>query len=104
MADTPAPEDACEEALGHRMAAAFQRLEKADHLETRTLDAALVRRETTTGAILAHQHRVQSGFAAVNRYRATTRKDLFNADGVLEVYRHERGRETPHTRVLPNEA
>jgi hypothetical protein len=104
LADTLEPEDDFEAALVHRMASAFQRLEKADHLESQAFDSAVVLRETTPGAIVTNQQRVQAGFAAINRYRATAQQDLLNAYKMLEVYRHQRERDTPAPRVLPSEA
>jgi len=104
LADTLEPEDAFEQALVHRMAAAFQRLEKADHLESQAFDSAAQLRATTPGAIVTNQQRVQTGFAAINRYRATAQQDLFNAYRMLEVYRRERDRDAGEVRELPNEA
>ena len=104
LARTLEPADDFEVALVHRMAAAFQRLEKADHLESQAFDSAVQLRPTTAGAIVTQQQRVQTGFAAINRYRATAQQDLFNAYRMLEVYRRERGRDAAEPRVLPNEA
>jgi len=103
LADTLGPADAFEAALIHRMAAAFHRLEKADHLESQAFDAAVVLRQPTAGAILTHQQRVQAGFAAINRYRATAQQDLFNAYRMLEVYRAQRSREVAVASEMPNE-
>jgi hypothetical protein len=104
LMETFAPTDAFETALVHRMAAAFQRLERADHLESQAFDSAVMLKEPTPGAIITQQQRVQAGFSAINRYRATAQQDLFNAYRMLEVYRHQRGDEAAATPVLPNEA
>ncbi|MFW5680846.1 MAG: hypothetical protein ACOC3D_11315 [Pseudomonadota bacterium] len=102
LIDTLEPEDDFEVALVHRMAGAFQRLEKADHLESEVLDAAVVvGTGTSSGALLANQKRVQGGFCAINRYRATAQADLYAAWRMLEAYRHQRDALAP---VLPNEA
>ncbi len=92
LIDTFAPEDDFEAALVHRMAAAFHRLEKADHLESQAFDAAFAigGAVATPGSLLTNQKRVQAGFTAVNRYRATAQADLFNAYRMLELYRHRR--------------
>ena len=57
-----------------------------------------------TGADDPSLARVQTGFAAINRYRATAQQDLFNAYRMLEVYRRERGRDAVEVREMPNEA
>ncbi len=103
LVDTFAPEDDFEAALVHRMAAAFHRLEKADHLESQAFDAAFAGAgaAATPGGLLANQKRVQAGFTAVNRYRATAQGDLFNAYRMLELYRYRRHAET--VPAVPNE-
>ncbi|MEO1093060.1 MAG: hypothetical protein AAFX81_20770 [Pseudomonadota bacterium] len=99
LVETFQPEDAFEEALLHRMAAAFHRLEKADHLESQTLDVSLG--ELSPGQVLSRLGKVQSGFAAINRYRATAQTDLFNAYRMLAVHRGTRpGVDNPE---MPNE-
>ncbi len=90
LIETFQPADDFELALIHRMAAAFQRLERADHLESQALDSAFSLRPRTAGAVLANQTRMQTGFSAINRYRATAQTDLFNAYRMLEVYRSKR--------------
>ncbi|MEO1092410.1 MAG: hypothetical protein AAFX81_17455 [Pseudomonadota bacterium] len=94
------PADDFELALLHRMAAAFHRLEKADHLESQTFDAGTAIDGQTSGRILTVQSKVQASFGAINRYRATAQHDLFNAYRMLVVHRQQRGDDIPE---LPNE-
>lgn len=67
------------------MAGAFQRLEKADHLESQAFDAGVT--GVAPGAVLASQLRVQGVFIALNRYRATAQSELATAYRLLALHR-----------------
>lgn len=98
------PEDDFETALVHRMASAFQRLERADHLESQALDSAIVVSKPTTGRILTNQRQIQASFGAINRYRATAQRDLFNAYRMLAVHRDRPDADVAAIAEMPNEA
>ena len=87
LIDTFRPEDPFEEALLHRMAAAFHRLEKADHLESQVLDTSVG--ELSAGQMFSRLAKVQTGFAAINRYRATAQTEVLNAYRMLLVHRRQ---------------
>lgn len=101
VVETLAPEDAFEAPLVRHVAAAVQRLEEADHPESRAFASAVPRREPT-GAVVTRRRPVPSRFAAIDR--ATARRDLVTADRVRVVYRREPGRDAVAVREMPNEA
>ena len=59
-----------ERALVDRVAAAFQRLEKADHPESQVFEGAVRIRDVPAGTILLKQPHCRQTFAVLARYRA----------------------------------
>jgi len=97
-----APESGVERALVDRLAAAFQRLEKADHLEAQVFDGAFRLGDVPPGLILAKQPHCRQTFAVLNRYRATAAGEMIHTLRLLEGLREAR-RRAEETR-LRNEA
>ncbi len=102
LADVFAPANDFEQALVERMAAAFQRLEKADQLEDQAFASTLTIRPQSDGSKLVNNTRCRQSFDVLNRYRATAAGELFNTVRLLEALRQaRRAAETPPLRNEP---
>ena len=97
-----APEGDVEAALVDRLAAAFQRLEKADHLEAQLFDSAFRLGDVPPGMLLYRQTDCRQTLAVLNRYRATAAGEMIQTLRTLEGLREAR-RRTEQAR-LRNEA
>ena len=71
-----APRDACEQGLVARLAPALQRLERADHLESRSFELALPIGPQSPCAILTLSARCRHAFEVINRDRATAVQEI----------------------------
>jgi hypothetical protein len=96
------PESDVERALVDRLAAAFQRLEKSDHLEAQVFDGAFRLGDVPPGVILSKQPHCRQTFAVLNRYRATAAGELSHTLRLLEGLREARRRAAENR--LRNEA
>ncbi|MEO1090349.1 MAG: hypothetical protein AAFX81_06945 [Pseudomonadota bacterium] len=84
------PETPLEQALVARMAAALQRLERADRLEVQAFEAATGWGDSTSGKALMANRRCQFTFLLVNRYRATANGELLGTLRALKALQAER--------------
>jgi hypothetical protein len=82
-----APRDGNELAIVARLASAYQRLERADHLESQAFEVALKVGPQSQGAILALNPRCQTAFELVNRYRATAVNEVGQCHRLLAALR-----------------
>jgi len=87
-----APEGDVEVALVDRLAAAFQRLEKADHLEAQLFDSAFRLGDVPPGMLLYRQTDCRQTLAVLNRYRATAAGEMIQTLRTLEGLREGRRR------------
>lgn len=102
LAEILEPENGFEQALVDRMAAAFQRLEKADRLEGEAFASIVTIRPQSPGGQLANNSRCRQTFNVINRYRATATGELHGTIRLLEALRQ--ARRSLDLPVLRNEA
>ena len=81
------PRDGNELAIVARLASAYQRLERADHLESQAFEVALKVGPQSQGAILALNPKCQTAFELVNRYRATAVNEVGQCHRLLAALR-----------------
>jgi hypothetical protein len=87
-----APENDAEAALVDLLAAAFRRLEKADHVETQLLDGAFHIGDVPPGMLLYRQADCRRTLAVLDRYRASAAGEMIQTLRLLEGLREARRR------------
>jgi len=87
-----APAGPVEAALVDRLAAAFQRLEKAELLAAQLFDGAFRLSDVPPGMLLYRQTDCRQTLAVLNRYRATAAGEMIQTLRTLEGLREARRR------------